>query len=56
MDTPLTFDETINDQKKQRTVLIEFHYIKPLSVVKKTNPLLLKLCFVTAITATQLHA
>lgn len=43
-------------KKKQRTKLIEFHYITPPSVVGRTNLLLLKLCFVTAITATQLHA
>ena len=41
---------------KQKNELIEFHYITPLSVVERSNLLLLKLCFVTAITAKQLHA
>lgn len=53
MAATLTSDET---KREGRTELIEFHYITPLCVAERTNLLFLKLFFVTAITATQLHA
>ena len=47
---------SLKQKKRERTELIEFPYITPLSVVERSNLLLLRLRFVTAITAKQLHA
>lgn len=50
---PLTFHETQKQQERDSTDLIP---LRNTFLVERSNPLLLKLCFVAAITARQLHA